>query len=289
AAAGEPPRDAARDPRKVAIVGYFLDRNEDDHLGNVAEIRRLLAALDLDLVTVWLEGTPTADLARVAEAGTILSLPHGRAAAEVLAGRTGARLVPCEVPFGIDATARFLRTAAAACGGGREEAAESLIRAELARCMPRLRWLVPKRLAHGRWAFAGDPALIPGLCEIASLVGARVDLAVAWTHRPPETLWDPAPPPATEVVVLHDQNAGALRETLEARADRIDLLIGNHHVVLEHLLPNSLGFLEFGFPSLIHHGIGDDPFLGYRGFLRFLSRIADQFYDWDLEFEEVDV
>jgi nitrogenase molybdenum-iron protein alpha/beta subunit len=275
--------DATRDASKVAIIGYFLDRNEEDHLGNVRELRRLLGALGLDVVSVWLDGSPVADLARVAEAGTILSFPHGRKAAEVLAGRTGARLLPCELPFGTDATGRWLRAVGAACG--REQAAETVVRDELSRCMPWLRWLVPKRFAHGRWAFAGDPALMPGLCEIATVVGARVELLVSWTVHAPE--WDGFPAPA--VGLLHGQGVAGLHDLVAARAGDIDLFIGNHQAVHDRIVPEQIAYMEFGFPSLMHHAIADEPYLGYRGFNRFLNRVADQFYDWDLEAEEADV
>jgi len=50
------PKDVAPDPRKVAIVGYLMDRIEEDHTSNIKEMSRILAALDLELVSVWLSG-----------------------------------------------------------------------------------------------------------------------------------------------------------------------------------------------------------------------------------------
>ena len=77
------------DPGKVAIVGHFMDRNEGDGRGNVDELRRLVRGVGLDPVSIWLDGGAWADLARAGEAGIVVSLPHGRAAARVLAERTG--------------------------------------------------------------------------------------------------------------------------------------------------------------------------------------------------------
>ncbi|MBM4394887.1 MAG: hypothetical protein FJ087_04275 [Deltaproteobacteria bacterium] len=267
---------ATPDRDKVAIVGYFMDRNEEDHRGNVREMRRLLAALGLDLVTVWLGGVGVADLSRVAEAGTILSFPLGRAAAEAVAARTGAAVVRCELPFGPDATARWLRQVGAATGRAAE--AERVVAAGLAECGERLRWLVLKRLVHGRWAFAGDPWLMPGLCEIARFVGARVRLLVPWTVR--ETDFErPIEWPCPVMAGLH---TGRLKEVLRDAAPDIDLVIGNYLVAEEHLIPRELGYMEFGFPGLRHHAMHDEPYLGFAGLMCFAGRVANCFQDLDL-------
>ena len=265
------------DPKKVAIVGYFMDRNEEDHHGNIRELRRLLGEMSLDLASVWLGGEGIDSLARVAEAGVILAFPHAAPAAEILATRTGAKVVRCELPFGPDATARWLRNVGEACGRSLE--AERLIETEISACSRRLKWLILKRLVHGRWAFAGDPWLMPGLCEIARFVGARIQLLVSWTCR--ETVWVhdidwPVP-------VLHDQYAGRLAEILAEKENDIDLVIGNHGLAEDcDMIPNRMGFMEFGFPNLRHHAIFDEPFLGYRGFLCFINRVANCFSDLDL-------
>jgi nitrogenase molybdenum-iron protein alpha/beta subunit len=126
---------------------------------------------------------------------------------------------------------------------------------------------------------------MPGLCEIATVVGARVELLVSWTVHAPE--WDGFPAPA--VGLLHGQGVAGLHDLVAARAGDIDLFIGNHQAVHDRIVPEQIAYMEFGFPSLMHHAIADEPYLGYRGFNRFLNRVADQFYDWDLEAEEADV
>jgi hypothetical protein len=97
----------------VAIVGYLLDRNERDHAANLAELRRLLGVVGLDVVSIWLDGSSYADLSRIKNARTILSLPYGREAARILARRLRAKLVELDLPFGAGATEEWLRAAAA--------------------------------------------------------------------------------------------------------------------------------------------------------------------------------
>jgi nitrogenase molybdenum-iron protein alpha/beta subunit len=74
-----------RRSRQVAIVGYLFDRNEADHTANLRVLREMCEALGLELVAVWLSGGSWSALRDVRQAGTILSLPYGRAA-----GRPGA-------------------------------------------------------------------------------------------------------------------------------------------------------------------------------------------------------
>lgn len=59
----------------AAVIGYLMDRNEADHLGNLAELRRMLAALSLRMDCVWLGGQKALDLRRAQEAEFIISLP----------------------------------------------------------------------------------------------------------------------------------------------------------------------------------------------------------------------
>ena len=167
---------AAPDPKKVALVGYFMDRNEDDHLGNLEEFRSLLSQLGLELVSVWPDGGSSANLARVREAGTILALPYGREAADVLGKRLRIPVVDVPIPFGLHATDAFLRDVAKATG--REAEAEALIAKSREEVAARIGWLVPKRFLFHTIGFCGDPSLFTGLCDIGNSLGLRVKLSL---------------------------------------------------------------------------------------------------------------
>jgi len=77
--------------KKIALVGHFMDRTEGDHLGNIAELGRLLSGLGLELVSTWPDGRAYSGLKGVERASVIVSLPYARAAAAILARKTGAR------------------------------------------------------------------------------------------------------------------------------------------------------------------------------------------------------
>jgi nitrogenase molybdenum-iron protein alpha/beta subunit len=264
---------------RVALVGHFMDRNEEDHLGNVREIRRLLAELELDLVSVWPGGEPVEALTRAGEASILLALPPGRKAAGILAGRTGARVVECDLPFGPSATDRFLLAAGEACG--RTGAADRAVREAEAVWAPAIKRMTLGRFLGTRWAYGGDPGLVPGILEIAALVGAETALAASWSLNPP-----PGPAAQGGPGPLYRIRAVPLRRLLEAEAPTLDLAIGNADFLA--LCPpfrprevpgggrsNAGRGVEIGFPSPGRHAMFDQPFLGYRGFLCLADRIAD--------------
>ncbi len=247
------------DPRKVAVIGYLMDRNEGDHRANLREVRRILTALDLEVTSVWLEGQSFADLAAVRDAGVVLSLPYGRKAAQWIARRTGARLIECEVPFGLPATERFVRQVGRETG--REDAAESLIARELRDIVPPLEFVIPTVFQNRLAGYVGDPVLARGLAETLDLLGARLDFAAALGGR-------------TALLVYPRLRAmmGFFRE--RAARPRLVLLVANNAGVGMMHRPG-LATVEFGFPSFYTHCLGDRPFLGFRGFLPFVDTLAN--------------
>jgi hypothetical protein len=278
--------------RRVALVGYLWDRNEADHRANLAELRRLLGALDLELCSLWLAGEPTPKLLGVQRADWIVSLPYGHRAASLLSKRLGCPLLPCELPFGLAATLRFVLTLGAATG--RLAAAIAFLEQELSQVLAPLKWIVPFATLHRRIGYVGDPHLLRGLQEIAALVGATVPFA-ALTNLPaharaaqssdtsllsslelPGDLRElsgvdsrPAAPD-TLLVYPHARELSAALERLgQERA--LDLLVTNSF----GFLTNHMGVVEFGFPSYHSHFLCDRPFLGTRGFLALVERILN--------------
>ncbi|PKN56935.1 MAG: hypothetical protein CVU56_13595 [Deltaproteobacteria bacterium HGW-Deltaproteobacteria-14] len=265
--------DVMPDDNKVAVIGYFMDRNEEDHRANLAELERLIEdGLGLELAVTWLSGVGFDELKRVAECRTIISLPGSRAASRRLMRRVSADLVEVELPLGFEATNRFLRKIAAATG--REERAERFIADSARELLPKIKWLALKRFLGSRWTYAGHPQYIPGLAELAELVGAHLVSAIAWTSCEPdvtlpETLRRP-------VRVSFDVDSITYSEHLVAARRDLDLIIAP----AEHApAPRWSKFLEFGFPSWGHHALFAEPFLGYRGAACLLGRIADRLED----------
>ena len=264
--------EAPRRDDTVAIVGYLMDRTEADHTANVDELRRLLAALGLRTSSVWLDGGSTASLAAVAEAGTILSLPYGREAAAVLAKRTGARQLDLDLPFGLEATERFVRAVAAAFG--RDARASALHEAEMPRVARALEWLIPHALLGKKLVVAAEPFTAKGLADVAAEVGARVISTIMTAKeghlddgelaRCGEVCFEP---PSSKLAAL-------VREGFD-HADGADLLVSNAKLI-DRIGDQDIPFLEFGFPSYFTHAVHDAPFLGYRGFLWVVGALANR-------------
>ncbi|MBI2384854.1 MAG: hypothetical protein HYV14_02455 [Elusimicrobia bacterium] len=259
-------KDAAPDPKKVAIVGYMMDRNEQDHVANIAELRRLLAGLGMELASVWLGNVPYGELSDVKAAGTILSLPYGRKAAKVLADRLGVKAVELELPFGLLPTEDWIRAVAEACKRPKK-AAEALIAAELAPVLKRLEWVVPQAMLHKRVALAADPYLFAGLAQLADDLGWEV-AATALMSRPdkmPRGLADRFPGLPRPLC----QPTSAQWDAALAEAGPVDIIVGNSFFQQGR---TGAAAIELGYPSYAYHALSSQPFLGFAGCLRFVER-----------------
>jgi nitrogenase molybdenum-iron protein alpha/beta subunit len=257
------------DPRSVAVVGYLHDRNEEDHAANVRELRRMLDALDLELASVWLSGEPFEELYRVRDAGTVISLPYGRKAARQVARRTGARLVELPLPFGLDASQRWMRELGEIFE--RRDRAEAYIDGELRRIVPKLEWVIPFLFQNRRVGYVGDPHLLPGLLDIVDTVGAEL-ASIVITNRPNHATELPKHLEGPDLLVFPKMKA--MVQYLEAKAetetDALSLLV-THNMGIVTDTP----ILEFGFPSVFRHALFERPFLGFAGALAFVDSMAN--------------
>jgi len=264
---------AARRKGTVALVGYLMDRNEGEHRGNVRELERMLRALGLEPVSIWLSGRPYAHLREARHADAIVSLPHGRKAARVLAGRLGVPLVEAELPFGLEGTRRFMERMGREFQ--REDRARDFIDAELDSAAPRLQWSVPHAFLRRRFAFAGDPLYAPGFVEFIEELGGKVTgllLMGAVRHLPPAQARALARRPRTSFEPLTKDAACA--GPADAFWRGADLVVSNT-LAFETARPEAPWF-EFGFPSDYTHYLRDAPFLGFAGALSLASRLANE-------------
>lgn len=258
-----------RDPRQVAIVGYFWDRNEADHRGNLAELRRLLAGLDLRLTSCWLSGTGVRGLQDIAKAQTILSFPYARAAARILARRTGATLVECDLPVGLEATCAWLREVSRATR--RQDRAEAMIEEELSDVVPRLQWLLPFALQGRRALLLGDAHLMSALTKALLEVGVDTALRVFWNDPRPGT---PTADARTVVGPSHRELAQQLGRIMENEG--VDLALSNSDGLLFLLRQQTPpAVVEIGYPSYHTHFFHDAPFMGFRGMLGLIQRLSN--------------
>ena len=250
-------------PGTVAIIGHLMDRNEADRRADARELARLMEGVGLECVSVWLSGRPYAELRRVEEAETLVSLPYARAAARLIAERTGARLVEAPLPFGLPKTEAFVR--AAAGGAGRPERADAFVAAELRRVAPRFRWVLPHQFVGKRVAFAGDPHLFAGFLDIAADAGLELTGAVLTARR--------AHGGAVEGLRVEHEPPEEDPATFRLLTEGVDLLVACHLRSLQERDPAAT--MEAGFPSYRHHAFFERPTLGFDGFVGFLDRLAD--------------
>ncbi|MDH5492921.1 MAG: nitrogenase component 1, partial [Myxococcales bacterium] len=204
---GEPRQQADA----VAIVGHLWDRGEEDCAANVAELERMVRALDLEPVSTWLSGRPTSHLARASEASWIVGLPHAEDAAARLAARIGATHVPLPLPFGLEASQAFSRGLGEATGRGLQ--AERFCARELRRIIPRFERAVPRYLVGKRVAFCGDPHLFDGFYALATELGMEIALLASTARqkrRPPAWPGSPLYAPPRETLLRRAESAGRL-------------------------------------------------------------------------------
>jgi nitrogenase molybdenum-iron protein alpha/beta subunit len=226
----------------------------------------------LDPASIWLSGRPYEDLRRVRGASAIVSLPHGRKAGQILARRLGIRLVEAELPFGLEASRRFMEQLGREFK--REQQARSFISAELDLIAPRLQWTVPHAFLDRRFALGLDPQYAPGFTELLEGLGgvvAAVALDAGVHHLTEPQRRDLQGRPNCICEPLPDELRAAWRSD---RDGKFDLVVANGFVFRQ--IDRGFKWMEFGFPSECTHFLADEPFLGFTGALRLLSRIANE-------------
>jgi nitrogenase molybdenum-iron protein alpha/beta subunit len=244
--------DAPRSPEKVAVIGPLMDRTEADRLADARELRRILEdGLGLDLRAIWPSNATVAELAAVAEAGTIIGLPYGARATKVLKKRTGATVIDAPLPTGPSGVEAFVRAVAGPLG--LSERAEAFLAGE------RARWEQPWSLAcetvrGRRFAVVADPWLAQSTVSLLRDAGADVVAAQS-------TSFDPKP-------VLDLPSPGEL-----GRDPAIDMFIVPTRGI-DYALRLARPFFEFGFTSYGTHAFFDAPLFGWGGAVNLLSGVA---------------
>jgi len=247
-------------PGAVALVGYFYDRAEQDHVGNLRELERLIGDLGASVASTWLGGQPFADLSRVEQAGLIVSLPYARRAAARLGQRLGVPVVEAELPVGLEGTGRFLRTLGQALGTA--ERAEALVERETTAAVRATERAVLRFVAGNRLSIVQDPNLAAGLTTFAAEVGLWVD-DVRLIGKP-----------ARAGVDLEASRAVTDTAAPVAPAPNGDvgfeIAPPAFHVARDGRVPVFLGF-----PNALEHALIERPFLGYQGFRWLVEALAN--------------
>jgi len=267
ALAGVLPLTGKKSRKKVAVCGYFPDRNEFDHAANLNEMKRLLGLAGLEMVSVWPSGGDCAGLSRAGEAGLVVSLPYGRKAARVLARRTGAKLLETGLPMGLAGTSAWLAAVRKAAGLGGPLPEKVLLeeKAAAAAIYPALRELAGKNAL-----FAGDPHLYCAFSAFAAELCVRVSAAFLDCDQRPLG----APRPSE---LLFAPSAGESEAALARlpRHERPHLPVANSFPATEGLCGGA-PLVELGFPSFGHHCLSEEPFFFYSGARVLAARLLNR-------------
>lgn len=266
-------KEAAPKPENVALIGYMYDRDEGDHRGNIKEMRRLIEALGLNLKSVWFSNTPYHELEKQAGlCGTIVGFPHGREAAEELAKKIEAQnYIPSELPFGMQATERWLMKIAQATG--KEKQAKKLILAERKRVLGQLEWIVPYLTLHKEASFIGDPYHMEGFMEICEDLGMSVRDCFLTTRE--RAVSEEATGKAETILFEPDIYHPAVNNFLGDPTELVVTTTNDITRIFRWHTVEKFCVVEHGFPSYFHHAMVDQPYLGFEGFLSFSGRIAN--------------
>ena len=266
-------KEADPKPENVALIGYMYDRDEGDHRGNIKEMRRLITALGLNLKTVWFSNTPYHELEKQAgQCGTVVSFPHGREAGEELAKKIGAEnYIAAELPFGLQATERWLKAIAVATG--KEKEAKKLIQEERRRVLGQVEWIVPYIFLHKQASFIGDPYHMEGFMEICEDLGMSVrDCFLTSRER---AVSDEATGKADTILFEPDIYHPDVNNFLGDPTELVVTTTNDITRIFRWHAVEKFCVVEHGFPSYFHHALVDEPYLGYEGFLSFTGRMAN--------------
>ncbi len=278
-------------PRSATVLGYYFDRYEGDHRGNLSVLSRLLEVAGLNLGPVLLSGNSYLDLKKAGEAEHILSMPYLGKKRRRLRRTIKRDTVTVDLPMGMAGTAYFLRQLARETGGD-AEVVETYIEEQTAATKEKLAILSDRARGLSLALFADGP-LAAGLYTICTELGINVpyigireewlggktgflDILERWGVRLPEG----------EVVTqpsLRWTRKTIGRAILDGRVQ--GLIASAHETSLLRRPPHEPGkgysipryfAIEVGFPSDDHHAAVDLPTFGFEGMVSFAQRVIDQ-------------
>jgi nitrogenase molybdenum-iron protein alpha/beta subunit len=278
-------------PGTAAVLGYWFDRYEGDHKGNLSQLRTLLRVCGLDTGPVLLSGTPYTELQQAGSAEHLLMLPYMGKRARKVKRTTKRTPIPLDLPMSLAGTSYFLRTLARATGADTRRV-ESYIEAQSAHARKQLAAIVHRMRGVSLAIFAEGP-LAAGLYALCTELGLTVPVVgIRESFLGGKTgfidildRWGVPLSPDTEVI-----EQPSLRWTREhigqAIVDgRIHGVVGSAHETNLFLQsPYRPGMerrsehyftIQVGFPSDEHHVSVPLPLFGYTGAMLFAQRIFD--------------
>ena len=258
-----------KDPASVALVGFLWDRNEWDCRASLSELQQLLKGLGLQTVSTWFSGAGTTNLAEVAKAGTIISLPYGREAARILAQRTGANLIETDLPMGAAGTVSWLKTLQERLSLSKET--DVFIEKSAGECYRRIEKAVLRHLVDRAFLLGMEGHLAAGFSRLVDEFGGFVPVAAV-----SGVVGQVAGSPGVEVVLDNpgmEEVSAAFSRAVHG-ADSIAVYVGNERGLAA--LPELwTALVPMGFQAGGTHHLYPAPYLGFAGTVSLVDRISN--------------
>ncbi|HEX7662806.1 MAG TPA: nitrogenase iron-molybdenum cofactor biosynthesis protein NifN [Pseudonocardiaceae bacterium] len=276
------------DRRVAVLAGPALTSADLDEIVDLVEsygleptiVPDLAGSLDGHLAAEWSPlttgGTTLAQLRRLGECGRIIAVgPTTAAAAEVLAGRTGAQVSQFDHLAGLAATDALVGELAALANRAGSDAAGAAVGTTPPRRVARDRARLADALLDthfflggARVALAGEPEQLLATASLLRDVGAEVVAAVS-----------PTADPALERVPCDEVAVGDLSELeRRARSAGAEVVLASSHARATAARIGA-AFLPFGFPVYDRLGATLRPTCGYRGSRELLTDLTNTLLD----------
>ena len=272
-------------PGTASVIGYYFDRYEPDHQGNLRQLKQLLGVAGVSLGPVLLSGTPYTDLKSAGACEHLLMMPYMGKKARRVRRTTKRTPITVDLPIGMAGTAYFLRNVARETGGDLERV-ERFIEEQTRQTKLQLE-IVSQRMRGMSLAIFADSPLAAGLYTICQELGLRVShVGIRESYLGGKTAFIDVlerwgVPLSEETVVVENPSLRWIAKEVgdAASAGRCNGLLGSAHETrlfrsersrrpMEHFFT-----LDIGFPSDDHHDLAPMPLFGFIGALLFTQRL----------------
>lgn len=289
---------------EATVLGYFFDRYEGDHAGNLRQLEGLLKAVGVKLAATLFSGRGYRELEEAHRSEFVIELPYTGPLRKKFKRTLKRRsTIQVDLPMGLRGTSRWLREVGSAVGAAPArteawiEAREKRVQGQLANLSThwqglRLAVFAEVPLAAGVCSLLLDLGIQPVFVGLrGTSLGGELALRTA-LDRDGHALPDDA-------LVLEAPSLDRLRTEMgDGIAEgRIDGAIGSatelhtlttlkpRELLRDHLAgrvaPQGPLLVEMGFPAKNHHVIHPMPFLGYGGVVVMAQRLLSAPRLWD--------
>lgn len=277
-------KKTVQNQRGVAILGYYFDRYEGDHIGNLQQLSALLKMLGLELGAVAFSGVSIDKLQVIPEQKYQLVFPLLQPKLKRLKRFTKRNLIQVHLPIGLRLTAKWLQII------GKEHGVPQRL---LAQVIQKKQRQIGEKLQIAKRKFLGlRIGLIADLPHMVGFYSFLQELGVEFAfvglrgdsfggrEEFKKELQKLEIPEQDELLILDNPSLQAIVDLVDelGQLDDLDGVIASSTEL--NAIEQNVSWeaeepflLEFGFPCKHHHVTRPSPYMGYVGCLSFVDRI----------------